>query len=371
MSSRGFAFNPLEAWAFETDPDRVPYRVIRVRRDSPPGRAFNAQNIADWKNPTGAGVTFSAAETKLHRSHYKSHALVVGELIPQAAGPQFMDFVFAATEQRSLHEPDSTGLRGRLKWVTLDNKGPRCAVVRLIDASPPNFYLLVDKGAKTGLCRLRASPGEIARRRFIAFYNEWYDDSMYREPLLILKAIREKLDRFCGKHMQELFYPPEDTIGSPVSGPQPGHEANIVRPQPIPSAESCHTRTPVPIESSQSSDGPQIHKDPPRESTSSQKIQLRECLAHLFKVDVEYTHDDAVNVKQFYDLRRIETYHYTDIISDLAILLRNDALKDQYVPTALRACVVGEWFRRFDSCGVQEWETERVMGHLAAELCDV
>ncbi|XWX02252.1 hypothetical protein V2A60_010287 [Cordyceps javanica] len=373
MSSRGFAFNPDRRWAFETDPDRVPRRVICITRHWPPGWALEAQYIAQWDNPTDAGVTFSEAETTLHPSDYGSHAVVVGELVPEAAQAQCMKVAFPSPEQRSLPDHESTGLRGQLEWVTLDKKRPRCVVVRMIDASPANFYVLA-KSTENGLCHWVSSPGETRRRLFIAFYNEWYEESTCKAPHLVRNAVRENLEKFCVKYMQELRNLPKDTIGSRLTGPQPSHEANRARPEPMPSAESGHTRTPAPIESTQSNDGPQVHKDLPRESTSSQTIHLRESLAHLFKVDVGYTHDDAVKLLShlnFYDLRHFETSHYTSLILDLAILLRNKALKVQSVPTRLRACMVGEWFRRFDRCGAEVWETERVMGSLATELRDV
>lgn len=183
----------------------------------------------------------------------------------------------------------------------------------------------------------------------------------------------------------------KDVIKSLQPESQSGSEASNIGSDPASHARSNHTESQVQQETEQNSKSYQTPQILPAEPAASQVTKLDKYLAQLFAVDAEYTISNAAkllketkastfayriaptadNIKVICNPSPSNRLNYMSILTDLARLLRSGALNGQCVQPEFRACIVGEWCRRFHFYGNQEWETKRVLGRLPAELCDV
>lgn len=171
-------------------------------------------------SPHGAGQHFTTAEMDTTDCGVENLAVVVGELVLDAASGDGAAKYPTKLPHRIRQVESQDELRGRLNMVTPDQSQPRWTLVRMLVDGDQRFYIMVDRNPVSGLCHLRQAPSAAKRDKFMAVYDEWVNVP----PVGLREYFMNHILQFCNRTAQE--QKARNAVGSASSEDLLGVEAD-------------------------------------------------------------------------------------------------------------------------------------------------
>lgn len=171
-------------------------------------------------NPHGAGQHFTPAELDLTDCGVENLAVVVGELVLDAASSDGAAKYPTKLPRRIRQVESQDELRGRLSMVIPDQSQPRWTVVRMVVDGDQRFYIMVDRNPLSGLCQLRQAPSAVKRDKFMAVYDEWVNVP----PVGLREYFLNSVLQFCNRTASE--QKTRNAVGRASSEDLSGEEKN-------------------------------------------------------------------------------------------------------------------------------------------------